>query len=103
MSTGHLQLVGFKSHGPCSPNKKGHPFIYLSIKTDWRTSGSEAGLDCIFAFGKNYRVAAVKTGGKQMSTGHLQLVGFKSPCPCSPNKKGHPDGCPFLFGGRGGT
>ena len=37
----------------------------------------EAGLDYLFAFGENHRVAAVKTGGKQMSTGHLLLDGFK--------------------------
>ena len=47
-------------------NKKAHPngcaFLFLV---------GEAGLDCIFTFGENYRVAAVETGGKQMSTGHL--------------------------------
>jgi len=76
---------------------------FIVYPINLKTSANEAGLDCIFAFGKNYGVAAVGTGGKQMSTGHLQLVGFKSHGPCSPNKKGHPDGCPFLFGGRGGT
>ena len=29
------------------------------------------GLVCIFAFGENYGVAAVETGGKQQSTGLL--------------------------------
>jgi len=33
---------------------------------------------CIFAFGENYSVAAVETGGKQMSPGHLHLDRFES-------------------------
>ncbi len=32
----------------------------------------------IFFFEENSGVAAVETGGKQMSTGHLQLDGFSS-------------------------
>ena len=34
---------------------------------------------CIFTVGENSCVAAVETGGKQMSTGHLHLSGFKPP------------------------
>ena len=67
----------------------------------YRCSG-EAGLDYIFAFGENQSVAAVETGGKQMSTGHLHLMG-SSPFPFHARNKGHPLGMSFIFGGRGGT
>ena len=49
----------------------------------------EAGLDYIFVFGETHRVATVKTGGKQMSTGHLQLMG-SSPLLFHIKNKGHP-------------
>ena len=62
----------------------------------------EAGLDYIFTFGENYRVAAVETGGKQMSTGHLHYDGFKSLAHLIKNKSTSVWMC-FLFGGRGGT
>jgi hypothetical protein len=55
-----------------------------------------------FFLRKNYGVAAVETGGKQISTGYLHLDGFKSFRLAQQKEKGHPNGCPF-FGGRGGT
>jgi len=61
----------------------------------------EAGLAYIFTFGENYRVAAVETGGKQMSTGHLHLDGFKSLIYQAKNK-GHPKGCPLFLVGEAG-
>ena len=36
---------------------------------------------------ENYGVAAVETGGKQMSTGHLHLDGFKFLFPTTKNKE----------------
>ena len=42
---------------------------------------------CIFAFGENYSVAAVETGGKQMSPGHLHLDRFESLYPTLPQQK----------------
>ena len=48
-------------------------FLFVAVQ-HYRCSGG-AGLDYIFAFGENQSVAAVETGGKQMSTGHLHLIG----------------------------
>ena len=54
---------------------------------------------CIFLpFGeKNYGVAAVETGGKQMSTGHLHLMGSNPSPYFLPNKKRHPNGWRFCL------
>ena len=46
---------------------------------------------CIFAFGENYSVATVKTGGKQMPTGHLLLDGFDSLTATNKNSR-YPNG-----------
>ena len=50
---------------------------------------------------ENYGIAAIETGGKQMSTGHLLLDEFKSLY--TPHKiKKTPGWVSFLFGGEGG-
>ena len=50
---------------------------------------------------ENYGIAAIETGGKQMSAGHLLLDEFKSLY--TPHKiKKTPSWVSFLFGGEGG-
>ena len=55
------------------------------------------GFVCIFACGENYGVAAVETGGKQMSTGHLYFI-FESHY-LQRKEKAAPKGAAFLFWG----
>ena len=50
---------------------------------------------------ENFGVAAVETGGKQMSTGHLHFDGFKSLFITTKIKK-TPGWVSSLFGGDGG-
>ncbi len=45
----------------------------------------------------HYGVAAVETGGKQMSTGHLHLDGSNPIAVSAEKKKAHPNGCAFFF------
>lgn len=63
------------------------------------------------SFGSRFlRTALRKTGTFprpiQQSTGLLDTPALPGPgfqVPPSAKRKGHPKGCPFLFGGRGGT
>ena len=91
MSTGHLHLDGFKSLTSIT-NKKNHPVGWFFLVAEME------GFDLHFLPSReeNYGVAAVETGGKQMSTGHLHLDGFKSLTSIT-NKKNHPVGWFFLL------
>ena len=76
---------------------------FILVDTKHYGCSGEAGLDYIFTFDKNYRVAAVETGGKRMSTGHPHLDGFKSHSLPVKNKRDIRKDVSFIFGGRGGT
>ena len=51
---------------------------------------------------ENYSVAAVESGGKQMSTGHLHLDGFKFLFPTTKKQRRHPVGCLLYLAERVG-
>ena len=51
-----------------------HTGVAIRIFRQTRLALHRKGLVYIFAFGKNYGVAAVETGGKQGSTGALHLI-----------------------------
>jgi len=53
----------------------GYAYKYCNLKVDYLAE--KEGFVCIFCKAGNYGVAAVETGGNQLSTGQLNLI-FKS-------------------------